>query len=323
MSKNIEMNYFNGSTYEKMVPSTVASDNSCFLTTATAALFGLGADAVPNDVMQVLSRFQKVLGNEYVWEKTQEYPIYYEERGAAALTTLYASGQGACGKSIEINQTDGSVTITDLLADTPFTSTYEAYWKNKPPFYCMYNNELMYVAGPYDRGGTAGLSFKGTAKVSIVSKMGKESFGYVNSTDPNAYPIDDGYTYIALGQLGDKVRIATGSYTGTGTYGASNPNSLTFDFAPKMVIIPMIRVIGSYISFNPIISKDNNCAWIMMDALTTKYTQYIGFDGNAGSNSYRYAKKSADGKTIYWYNTQNQHCQTNDTSYTVYYVAIG
>ena len=34
-----------------------------------------------------------------------------------------------------------------------------------------------------------------------------------------------------------KAQIATGSYTGTGTYGASNPNSLTFDFEPKLVIV--------------------------------------------------------------------------------------
>lgn len=32
-------------------------------------------------------------------------------------------------------------------------------------------------------------------------------------------------------------KIATGSYVGTGTYGASNPNSLTFSFTPQIVII--------------------------------------------------------------------------------------
>ena len=29
-------------------------------------------------------------------------------------------------------------------------------------------------------------------------------------------------------------RIETGSYVGTGTYGASNPNTLTFGFVPKV-----------------------------------------------------------------------------------------
>ena len=32
-------------------------------------------------------------------------------------------------------------------------------------------------------------------------------------------------------------KIQTGSYVGTGTYGVDNPNSLTFDFMPKFVIV--------------------------------------------------------------------------------------
>ena len=42
---------------------------------------------------------------------------------------------------------------------------------------------------------------------------------------------------IPADQIKDGVKIATGSYTGTGTYGANNPNTLTFDFAPQLVII--------------------------------------------------------------------------------------
>lgn len=41
--------------------------------------------------------------------------------------------------------------------------------------------------------------------------------------------------------LAEDVHIATGSYTGTGTYGETNPTILTFDFPPKQVII-----IGSF-----------------------------------------------------------------------------
>lgn len=32
-------------------------------------------------------------------------------------------------------------------------------------------------------------------------------------------------------------QIETGSYVGTGTFGASNPNTLTFSFSPKMVVV--------------------------------------------------------------------------------------
>ena len=54
---------------------------------------------------------------------------------------------------------------------------------------------------------------------------------YPVSTNPNAYQegSDAGTTIEYLGKLGDKVRIATGSYVGTGTFGPQNPNTLTFE----------------------------------------------------------------------------------------------
>ena len=60
MAQNIEMQYLNSSgQYEKMVPHTIASDNSCFLSTKTAGLFGLGTSATPNDV------FSKIFDGVY------------------------------------------------------------------------------------------------------------------------------------------------------------------------------------------------------------------------------------------------------------------
>ena len=40
-----------------------------------------------------------------------------------------------------------------------------------------------------------------------------------------------------LGSGGQNARVAYGSYTGTGTYGASSPNTLTFGFAPAVVVL--------------------------------------------------------------------------------------
>lgn len=109
---------------------------------ATAALFGLGTDAVPDDAFSLLSRFHKGLGNEYLWEKS---------------------------KSDEIS--------------------------------------------------------------------------YVNSPDPNAYPpaVSDGYTYTALGQLGNGVQIETGSYVGTG----SGQVTLSFSKPPKLLILSTFSYQGA------------------------------------------------------------------------------
>ena len=59
-------------------------NKASLLKDATAALFGLGADAVPDDVLGVLSRFQNGLGNEYVWAKGGYSPEY------AKVTNKYA-----------------------------------------------------------------------------------------------------------------------------------------------------------------------------------------------------------------------------------------
>lgn len=109
-------------------------NKASLLKDSTAALFGLGTDAVPDDAFSRLSRFHKGLGNEYLWEK---------------------------------------------------------------------------------------------------SKL--DEISYVNSPDPNAYPpaVSDGYTYTALGQLGNKVLIVTGSYVGTG----SGQVTLSFSKPPKLLIL--------------------------------------------------------------------------------------
>ena len=47
---------------------------------------------------------------------------------------------------------------------------------------------------------------------------------------------------------GGGLKIAAGSYTGTGTYGSDNPKTLTFAFAPKLLIVqsdPAALEIGS------------------------------------------------------------------------------
>lgn len=49
--------------------------------------------------------------------------------------------------------------------------------------------------------------------------------------------IPAGTTIEYLGKLGDKARVQVVSYVGTGTYGDSNPSSLTFDFVPKVIIV--------------------------------------------------------------------------------------
>lgn len=52
-------------------------NKASLLKDTTAALYGLGSDAVPDDAFSLLSRFHKGLGNEYLWEKSKSDEISY------------------------------------------------------------------------------------------------------------------------------------------------------------------------------------------------------------------------------------------------------
>lgn len=88
------------------------------------------------------------------------------------------------------------------------------------------------------------------------------------------------------------------SYTGNGQHGSSHPNSITFSFEPKQVVWLNVGVRNvSYGAGNNLVN---------MSLLTTSYVE-----GNApfmvsSHSSYYFhpfAKKSSDGKTLYWYVT--------------------
>ena len=81
-----------------------------------------------------------------------------------------------------------------------------------------------------------------------------------------------------------KARIQTGSYVGTGTYGANNPCSLTFDGIPKCVIIL------------------HNKSW--------GYDKIAMYIGNQGNPSYGLAFELFN-TTLNWYSVSSANHQFN------------
>lgn len=97
------------------------------------------------------------------------------------------------------------------------------------------------------------------------------------------------------------VRIATGSYVGTNRYGASNPNSLTFPFEPKVLFIQSGYYSAIYISENDKMS------------LTMAYS----------AGGFRDLSATTTDKTISWYSTEDTGYQLNAVNNTYHFVAIG
>lgn len=93
-------------------------------------------------------------------------------------------------------------------------------------------------------------------------------------------------------------KIQTGSYTGTGTYGSSNPCSLTFDFVPQLFTL--------FSSNGQAVSNNLGTYHLNVSQLTTTYKSVASYSNGSynygGGEDYTlYMKKSSDGKTLFWY----------------------
>ena len=135
---------------------------------------------------------------------------------------------------------------------------------------------------------------------------------YLQSHDRDTYPDSgesDGYEYQYLGKPLDNAvtapNIATGEYTGTGTYGSANPNTLTFDFEPKLVIILWddYRMIGSFLG-------------IYIHG-TNYMTSGLGTYSSNGANPV-----STNGMSISWYGDDADR-QFNRSNTIYKYIALG
>lgn len=105
---------------------------------------------------------------------------------------------------------------------------------------------------------------------------------------------------------GGVLRIQKISFTGTGTYTESDAPSVTFSFAPKFVVLA------------DFFGKESGsvCEAVAMDLVGTSKTSGVGFCGNTG-NAY-YAKKSTDGKTLYWWGREGFIYNDSGETYILY-----
>lgn len=277
-----------------------------------------------------LQNFANFLGSEYVWEKLEPVEETYigESESTSSIIIWYYGGTPTYdnityGKGVKAGA-DGAFQLTDIFKPTQApAASYLSYWANLCPFYFQYSDGVIYKALEYNGYSDSQITFDCVTPV-VATREVLENRGYVNSPDPNSYPVDDGYIYKALGMLGaaaDGVKIVTGNYTGTGTYGASNPNSLTFDFVPKFIFFTGYQSEKRIYSCERQGTPSNNFAKHSMDELTTDYVSGAGF--GYYSDGYPYGKKSEDGKTVYWYSLNGAGGQFNDSGRTFYYVAIG
>lgn len=185
-------------------------------------------------------------------------------------------------------------------------------------------------AGNVSNGNGQTINFGGAKVVGmaqqIVAAQYSEEYGvweYVASANGDAYPdcgVSGGYEYVYCGIPFDNAvtapKFATGSYTGTGTNGSTNPNSLTFDFAPKMVAIAVNTSSNNMTASLVIVLPKADGGVSPQKGGTRSISAYE-------YSKYVYAYASEDGKTVYWYSPDGWAHQMNQIGSTYDYFAVG
>ena len=284
------------------------------------ALLGLKMDNPQvKDALNVLAN----IGNLHVWERVQSgvtdyltstdrnaYPdqstsgsdAYYTLGAAGYLNFYYSEYDGSVtwkySSSISVDD-DGTVSLvspssTSIMADNTGVSAANNL---KGKFV------LLSAASNYT-DATHGVIYYIPADATISAQVSSTTPWYIQTnkaqpvTGHAAIPANTTITY--LGQLGEPgAKIEVGSYVGTGTYGSSNPNSLTFEFVPKLVIIPVNSISGW-----PVVA---------INGATKVYWS---------DNSNYFATFNWNGNTVTWYGSSALY-QLNNSGEEYEYIAIG
>lgn len=161
--------------------------------------------------------------------------------------------------------------------------------------------------------------------------------GALKTTVPNKADLDlsniVNSVFLDKGLSSGLAQVEVKSRTGTGMSSISsiNPISMTFSFAPKVVI--WLGFTDSNNIFFPPTQYDKYINVVLCDKLSTSYTDKQGFKISPDSNYDNYypkCKKSSDGKTLTWYTqigynapAQGAQCQLDFSNYEYYFLAIG
>lgn len=297
---------------------------------ATAALFGLGVDSVPDDGFAYLGKYAQH------WWKVKKYGSGTYEVSDSSTTVQFSITPST---PWDIRYSDE--VLVDVQGNVSLYNPEEKTDTGTGPLESLLNTikgKFFQVGGGgtgiiaeeatlYKRDTGNAYAVGNTLNIPSLAVTGKAGTfigtDYTQSENRNAYP-DSGFSgtneYEYLGIPFDNAvgapKVEVGSYTGTGTYGASNPNSLTFRFSPKLIIVYGMYISGNTYPFN----FYNNPPTTSPIGTPDNFTQGCGLYRTTGGTPFGKYDKSA--KTFSWYNTASASAQLNESA-VYYYVAIG
>ena len=138
-----------------------------------------------------------------------------------------------------------------------------------------------------------------TGRVDVMRLLDAGGTAQYPATVAEAVRLPGGKTLDQVTQY--PAQVVTGSYVGTGTHGKDNPNTLTFPFEPKLVVIQHHRLGDSYSLY-------------MLYGVETTSGNYHESNGTV--------KITWNSKTVSWYANLNDP-QMNVSGETYHYFALG
>lgn len=269
----------------------------------TAALFGLGEDAVVDDVFGIIKNQAPFL-SDYVW-KRRSYQLRTEPEITSYSLTI-SGGTRYRATSFTVDYSTGIFTLVDASTTSQNVNCRGYYWIKGSS-----SGTTMYYSASNASFSESYISVDEYSAAPIIGE-----WEYIKDASRNAYPdsgVVNGYEYayhgIAKELMFSGVKIATGSYIGTDKYGSSNPCTLTFAFEPKLLI-----VYGK--SYSDGYSQRAIFPWRAECVLTENAMMWNNSNYNGALTA------SYTGNTVNWYNDNRATNQLNGP-YTYYYVAIG
>ena len=299
---------------------------------------GTGADNPVDALMNLGIPNSDVLKNidKHYW-KRQEVEF---STVVTSTTTMYIYRNAANNESNTIYYSDNVSVVLDsdtnalkVVLDNPIAITYSCsnatpidilegkYWSFDADAYVSgsnidsenvyYSETLSKYVAPNNNSGGYYITIKAAQVKAQDTVTGDIEYVFAESED--AYPkgYDENYKYTYMGALEDNVlspmKTQTGSYVGTGTYGSDNPNTLTFDFVPKLVIVKLKGLMSVYGSGNSFFYVAGDMGAFALNELSSDYGINISLVGN----------------TLTWFSTKDANYQANYSGYTYMYVAIG
>ena len=326
-------------------------NKATLLKDATAALYGLGTGAVPDDVLAELGKYKQYWWKRRTKTAITKYKLEKVGTGFGTVIVAYApNGETNTFKlldDVSVNEDTGEFVYNyseyvwtsgsnsrPALKKVAFINESIDPQQNPIPNWDIISPGVIYFFDTNTSNSltnsntvvyfTSGLTNYKYVSTPYVDGYNYGDWEYLQSSTRSAYPdsgTQDGYEYEYLGIPFDNAvtapKIETGSYVGTGTYGQANPNTLTFGFKPKFVWIYAYQDPKYPYWYNV-----GNCVGAFpFDAIpeNTFGNRYPPYDAS-GPNNNSYSKRT--GNTLTWYNTKSANEQFNG-AFTYYYIAIG